>query len=410
MNYYKNKNRLEINNFLESSKNANRVNKVKGVLFGLGDKHNTFCVMSPENPKNTKLSREDNIERQKHFRHELNKRGISFTPIKGVYDGKKEHSFFLYDISVETSKELASMFEQESFFHGSVNKDNNADVTYYVWIKNNYLPVETSSNINTEQDRDDFYSIVGNDFKFSFDMNYFMENLKLLRESINSEEIKTFIDDLYKLRKDSVKDEGEFGLGNLVFKEFRNRGYLDKLKTLAKDLRGKELSLENLNLNEEETVQEYTFLGSISNFNNVCEEIEKVYSMDTIKNSVFDIIKHRYEKITFHEGYLVSFMTDGITSEEYKNTFNIFNSFIEDEHFVQYIKGTPKVVFKISDRLTALKIAKLYNQQYIWNCEKDKALVNLKFEENKKIDYSEADYELKKLLNVLVDSEEQEKK
>lgn len=58
-----------------------------------------------------------------------------------------------------------------------------------------------------------------------------------------SEKIDEFIDNLYELRKSSIAKDGEFGLGNLVFKEFRNLGYLDNLKELKKQEKSKELSL-----------------------------------------------------------------------------------------------------------------------------------------------------------------------
>lgn len=72
--------------------------------------------------------------------------------------------------------------------------------------------------------------------------------LKETKEDLEaSEKVYDFIEDIYELRKDSIANEGEFGLGNLVFKEFRNLGYLDALKHLTKILKGKELSLENMN-------------------------------------------------------------------------------------------------------------------------------------------------------------------
>lgn len=72
--------------------------------------------------------------------------------------------------------------------------------------------------------------------------------LKETKEDLEaSEKVYDFIEDIYDLRKDSIANEGEFGLGNLVFKEFRNLGYLDALKHLTKILKGKELSLENMN-------------------------------------------------------------------------------------------------------------------------------------------------------------------
>lgn len=75
------------------------------------------------------------------------------------------------------------------------------------------------------------------------------EEKELLTESNEdkSELISNFIEDLYDLRKESIATEGEYGIGNLVFKEFRNLGYLDNLKDLKNEERSKELSLENLN-------------------------------------------------------------------------------------------------------------------------------------------------------------------
>ena len=69
----------------------------------------------------------------------------------------------------------------------------------------------------------------------------------LHEKKITSEDINDFIEDIYDLRKESMEKEGEYGLGNLVFKEMRNLGYLDHLKELKNELKSEELSLENLN-------------------------------------------------------------------------------------------------------------------------------------------------------------------
>lgn len=65
-----------------------------------------------------------------------------------------------------------------------------------------------------------------------------------------SDDIYDFITELYNLRKESIANEGEYGLGNLVFKEFRNLGYLDNLRQLRKQAKSKELSLEELSQGE----------------------------------------------------------------------------------------------------------------------------------------------------------------
>ena len=68
------------------------------------------------------------------------------------------------------------------------------------------------------------------------------ENLNT-QEQKQLDEIDELIDDLYKLRQESIQQDGEFGVGNLVFKEMRNMGYLDNLKTLKRKLQSKEMSL-----------------------------------------------------------------------------------------------------------------------------------------------------------------------
>lgn len=67
-----------------------------------------------------------------------------------------------------------------------------------------------------------------------------------MEKRLTSDRIDDFIEDLYDLRKDSIAKDGEYGIGNLVFKEFRNLGYLDNLKEIKNKLKSKELSLEEL--------------------------------------------------------------------------------------------------------------------------------------------------------------------
>ena len=68
---------------------------------------------------------------------------------------------------------------------------------------------------------------------------------------VTCEDVTNLIDELYVLRKDSIANGGEYSLGNLIFKDLRNKGYLDGLKDLKNSLRSKELSLESLAADEE---------------------------------------------------------------------------------------------------------------------------------------------------------------
>lgn len=64
---------------------------------------------------------------------------------------------------------------------------------------------------------------------------------------LEDDEIEAFIDKLYMIRKESLASEGEFGLGNLIFKEFRNTGRLSDLKERLYQHKSSKLTLESLN-------------------------------------------------------------------------------------------------------------------------------------------------------------------
>ena len=77
-------------------------------------------------------------------------------------------------------------------------------------------------------------------------------------------EINKFIDELYQMRKESLAKDGEFGIGNLIFKEFRNMGRLDNLKDQIKKIESKELTVEQLEETMERTV--YNALSAWENY------------------------------------------------------------------------------------------------------------------------------------------------
>ena len=57
------------------------------------------------------------------------------------------------------------------------------------------------------------------------------------------DDINKFIDDIYLLRQESILKDGEYGKGNLIFKELRNQWILQGLKDKLVELENKEMSL-----------------------------------------------------------------------------------------------------------------------------------------------------------------------
>ena len=60
-------------------------------------------------------------------------------------------------------------------------------------------------------------------------------------------QIDDFITKLYELRHQGLANEGQYGFSNLIFKELRNRGHLQKLKDLRSTVIANGLTLEALN-------------------------------------------------------------------------------------------------------------------------------------------------------------------
>ena len=81
--------------------------------------------------------------------------------------------------------------------------------------------------------------------------NNWQYRIERVLTSGNSENITDMINDIYVMRKNSLTTEGEYGVGNLTFKEIRNSGLLKRLKDAYVSKRSQELTLEKFQLNED---------------------------------------------------------------------------------------------------------------------------------------------------------------
>ena len=65
----------------------------------------------------------------------------------------------------------------------------------------------------------------------------------LITHDVDDRTMKSFKDKLKNMRSQSIEKEGEFGIGNLLFKELRNLGYLDKMNKYIYSKQDQRLSL-----------------------------------------------------------------------------------------------------------------------------------------------------------------------
>lgn len=77
----------------------------------------------------------------------------------------------------------------------------------------------------------------------SSDLKALLDEYKQILENKDIEQIKSFINKLYELRQEGLSESGDFSKGNLIFKEFRTKGYLKRLKDLEVKLETKLLSI-----------------------------------------------------------------------------------------------------------------------------------------------------------------------
>lgn len=121
------------------------------------------------------------------------------------------------------------------------------------------------------------------DIDITGDLEPYEDRYDEIMEERDADKAEELISELYLLRKNALATEGEYSVGNLVFKEFRKLGYLDGLKQLTVDERAKELSLESLNEEQE---------------NNNVKEIK-------------DYIKNNFNIATYFLGGPLYILTDG---------------------------------------------------------------------------------------------------
>ena len=67
---------------------------------------------------------------------------------------------------------------------------------------------------------------------------------QMITSKMGNEQFQVLKSKLKNMRAESIEKYGEYGRENLVFKELRNRGYLDKMNKYQTSLKDKELSLK----------------------------------------------------------------------------------------------------------------------------------------------------------------------
>lgn len=132
---------------------------------------------------------------------------------------------------------------------------SNFNKNYDILVKGQEVEVYLE-DVNTTSISNGIYSLKKNKWiktpkkedPTTYDVESTEEYKKLKSEyrNLKDKNIEDFINNLYFLRKKSLSKEGEYGLGNLIFKQLRNEGVLAKLKERLHKYESEKLTLENL--------------------------------------------------------------------------------------------------------------------------------------------------------------------
>lgn len=222
----------------------------------------------------------------------------------------------------------------------------------------------------------------------------------MLEESLDSEKINQiddFIEDIYDLRKVSLQKDGEYSIGNLVFKEIRSLGYLDNLKVLKNELKSRELSLTEGAIKESFGSKPMQTLEEVDKY---AEAILKSIPKDGETDGTYDLDDNEKPiRLDLTSGFQVSFFRDEIREQGNEALRlvleTIGNSF--GQQYLGFFGKKPEISYTLELSL-AKEVARIFNQESVWDNALQNPEENKSYDKSKKIDYKEAVKELKVLL------------
>jgi hypothetical protein len=183
----------------EASRNEKRRNlDVSKKMLINGKSYNNimcFAILSAENPDSKSDTASNNKKYMKELSNLLKRDHYTFVRQDGHYEGNVEHSYIIFNITQEVAAKLAGRFEQTSFFYCYPDGIGNIVNEYwekqdteqpYNSVKNPYIFINKTTNVENKQDAEDFYSIIDKDYKYSIDPSVFVKADTALQENIEN--------------------------------------------------------------------------------------------------------------------------------------------------------------------------------------------------------------------------------
>ena len=139
-----------------------------------------FAVLTAENPDSIQSTNQFNKKANANLYKALKQNQYNVIPTAGKF-GNVEHSYMVFNIKRDVIAELCGKYQQTSFIYSYI--DNDKLISEYWEKEDTLMPYNNKSNPYILKDKcddwvnmenaDDFYTIVGNTFKYSIPFSIF---------------------------------------------------------------------------------------------------------------------------------------------------------------------------------------------------------------------------------------------
>ena len=144
----------------------------------------TMAIFTSENPNSQRDSSSNNKKSIKNLLSDLKTGGFKYVPAYGKFGFRREggvtkvnseHSYVVFNISVANCVGLCKRYNQTSFIFCTLNDEGKIHSEYYEKTDdgNTYQLIDSEDNWNDKTGENDYYTVVGKNFKFAIPFSVF---------------------------------------------------------------------------------------------------------------------------------------------------------------------------------------------------------------------------------------------
>lgn len=166
---------------------SRKTNSLKKFL-GIDKTISTIGIISPENAMGKQFSNIENNKRVERMKHMLKNMLTPYKRVKGMYN-QLEHSFMLFNITVNDLKYIGHIFDQQSFIFGKFLEDKleHPKIMFEYYEKTDKSDYVLSDKYEgyVKVDGSDYFTALTPNFKFTIPFSVLMNECYILDRKVN---------------------------------------------------------------------------------------------------------------------------------------------------------------------------------------------------------------------------------